>query len=279
MGETQIPDGERLIAATDLFDEAFYSHASGITGSRAELVAHYVATGEAALLSPSAEFDVPFYRDTNPDVAQSGVGPLLHYLQHGRMECRYPNGRLLRRDAKRLEASGLFDAQVNAWERGLPALRGLSDAEDYLAARNHRAPIGDMFDSEFYTRVYDDVLGAGAAMLVMPVLHYLNIGRAQNRMRNERQLSEQMEAGRPRFNERYYLGEFRSRFPDAPLPAEPLRHYILSGSRLGLDPAPDFSAEYYVRKHPDLQFAGLVPFYHFATHGHAEGRVGPISRP
>ncbi len=274
MGETQIPDGERLIAATDLFDEAFYSHASGITGSRAELVAHYVATGEAALLSPSAEFDVPFYRDTNPDVAQSGVGPLLHYLQHGRMECRYPNGRLLRRDAKRLEASGLFDAQVNAWERGLPALRGLSDAEDYLAARNHRAPIGDMFDSEFYTRVYDDVLGAGAAMLVMPVLHYLNIGRAQNRMRNERQLSEQMEAGRPRFNERYYLGEFRSRFPDAPLPAEPLRHYILSGSRLGLDPAPDFSAEYYVRKHPDLQFAGLVPFYHFATHGHAEGRVG-----
>ena len=272
--KTQIPAAERLIAAADLFDEAFYSRTAGITGSRAELVAHYLATGEAALLSPSPDFDVRFYRDANRDVAQSGVGPLLHYLEHGRMECRYPNGRLLRQDAERLEASGLFDARVYAWERGLPARPGFSDAEDYLAARDDGASIGDMFDSGFYMRAYDDVLGTGAAILAMPVLHYLDIGRAQNRMRNERHLFEQMEAERSRFNERYYLTEFRSRFPDAPLPAEPLRHYILIGSRLDLDPAPDFSAEYYLRRYSDLRVSGMTPFYHYAAHGHAEGRLG-----
>jgi len=265
---------EWLILAGDLFDEAFYSREAGISGSRAELAAHYLALGEAATLSPSPEFDVHFYRDTNPDVVQSGIGPLAHYLEHGRIERRYPNRRRLRWDAERLEASGLFDARVYAWDRGIAALPGFSDAEDYLAIRNHHAPIGEAFDNDFYVRAYDDVLGTGVANRAMPVLHYIDIGRAQHRARNGHQLFEQMEAERPCFNERYYLAEFRSRFPGSPLPAEPLQHYVLSGSRLGLDPAPDFSAEYYMRIYPDLQVSGMTPFYHFAAYGRAEGRIG-----
>ncbi len=271
---SETPDAERLVAAGELFDDEFYARGAGVAGSRAELAAHYLATGEAAMLSPSAEFDLRFYCDTNPDVVKTGASPLLHYLEYGRAEFRYPNGRRLRRDVERVEASGLFDARIYAWDRGVAALPGLSDLEDYLAARNYRAPIGEMFDSSFYMRVYDDVLGTGAANRGMPILHYIDIGRAQHRVRNGHQLFEQMEAGRPRFNERYYLAEFRSRFPGEPLPAEPLQHYILSGSRLGLDPAPDFSAEYYMRRYPDLQSSGMTPFYHFAAHGRAEGRVG-----
>ena len=268
------PDAERLAAAGELFDDGFYARWAGVAGSRAELAAHYLATGEAAMLSPSAEFDLRFYCDTNPDVVKTGASPLLHYLRHGQAEFRYPNGRRLRRDAERVEASGLFDARAYAWDRGTAALPGLSDLEDYLATRNHHAPIGEMFDSSFYMRAYDDVPGTGAANRGMPILHYINTGRAQHRVRNGDQLFAEMEAGRPRFNERYYLAEFRSRFPGEPLPAEPLQHYILIGSRLGLDPAPDFSAEYYMRMYPDLHASGMAPFYHFVANGRAEGRVG-----
>ena len=265
---------ERLIEASSLFDEAYYARHSGIAGSRAELVAHYVAEGEAAALSPSAEFDARFYRDTNPDVVRAGATMLAHYIRYGRAERRYPNWRRLRWDAERVEASGLFDARVYAWDRGVPALPGLSDAEDYLAVRNYRAQIGKTFDSEFYMRAYDDALGSGAEAYSMPILHYLAVGIIQHRVCNRQQLFQQIDAGRPRFNERYYLAQFRSRFPDEPLPDDPLEHYVLSGSRLGLDPAPDFSADYYLRLYPDMRASGMSPFFHFAAHGHAEGRIG-----
>jgi glycosyltransferase involved in cell wall biosynthesis len=225
-------------------------------------------------LSPSAEFDVHFYRDTNPDVVRAGDSPLTHYLKHGRTERRYPNWRRLRQDAERVEASGLFDARVYAWDRGVPALPGLSDVEDYLALRNHGAPIGTMFDSAFYARAYDDVLDSRPEAYSMPILHYIGVGFAQHRVCTRQQLFQQMDAERSRFNDRYYIAQFRSRFPDAPLPADPLQHYILSGSRLGLDPAPDFSADYYLRLYPDMRLCGMDPFFHFAAHGHAEGRTG-----
>jgi len=270
----ELPPFVQLVAADCLFDEAFYARAAGITGSRAELAAHYLATGEAAALSPSREFDVRFYRDANPDVVRSGSNALVHYLMHGRSERRYPNRRQLQQDAGRVAASGLFDARAYAWERGRPAPPGLSDIEDYLVTRDPRASIGELFNSDFYARAYGDVLGSGAAAYPMPILHYIEIGRAELRVCNGHQLHQQMQAGRPRFNERYYLDQFRSRFPNEPLPAEPLQHYILTGSRLGLDPAPDFSADYYLRVYPDMRVSGMAPFYHYAAYGHAEGRVG-----
>jgi len=264
----------QLIGAEALFDEAFYAAASGVGGGRGDLVTHYLTIGEPAFVSPSLEFDVRFYRDTNPDVVRSGGSALVHYLTHGRHERRYPNRRRLQRDAERVTASGLFDARVYAWDRGRPAQAGLSEAEDYLVARNHRAPIGQQFDGEFYARVYDDLSDPGFTAPVIPILHYIDIGRAQLRVCNDRQLKREIEAGRTRFNEHYYLDQFRNQFPDDPLPADPLRHYILTGNRLGLDPAPDFSGDYYLRRYPDLRVSGMTPFYHFAAHGHAEGRVG-----
>lgn len=83
-----------------------------------------------------------------------------------------------------------------------------------------------------------------------------------------------MEVERPRFNARYYLGQFHARFPGHGAPILPLQHFILVGSRIGLEPAPDFSADYYLRRYPDLQSAGMAPFYHFVAFGRAEGRLG-----
>lgn len=229
---------ERVVDADGLFDTAFYARQAGISGSRAELIGHYLTTGELALLSPSPDFDSRFYCHAYPDVVRSGVSPLLHYILHGRAERRYATQAQFRRDGSRLEVSGLFDAAVFAWNRGRPARPGLSTAEDYLVGRDHGAATGEGFDSEFYRSAYDD-----AASHAAPILHYIDIGRAELRVPNPHELQNRIDAGRNRFNQRHYLGQVRERFPGQPLPADPLRHYILTGCRLGLDPAPDFSAD------------------------------------
>jgi len=280
----EVPEGEhellaqvQLTAGDGLFDETFYARASGVAGSRSDLVTHYLTIGEAASLSPSPDFDVRFYRDTNPDVASSGSSPLLHYLKHGRSERRYPTRRRLERDAALVKASGLFDGRIYAWDRGRPAQHNLSDIEDYLVGRNHRAPIGDAFDSDFYARAYADTpegAPGGLTAYAMPILHYIDVGRAQFRVCNGPQLHQQMQTARPRFNERFYLDQFRQRFPEQPPPPDPLEHYILAGRSIELDPAPDFCADYYLRLHPDMGVSGMDPFQHFAKFGHAEGRVG-----
>ncbi len=256
----------QVLAGSPLFDPVFYARQAGIEGPPDELAQHYLALGEAALLPPSPGFDPRFYRDYYPDVAQTGMSPLLHYILHGQQESRYPNPARLRSDAQRLTASGLFDARAYAWSRGRPPLPGLSDPEDYLVGRDHQTPIGAGFDSRLYGQLYPDTL-AGYAM---PVLHYLEVGRAQHRIANQHDLNQRRQAFHGRFNVRHYLGQLP---PGAPV-GDPLEHYMLQGSLLGLDPAPDFSADYYLRRYPDMLAAGMDPFFHFAAHGLQEGRVG-----
>lgn len=51
-----------------------------------------------------------------------------------------------------------------------------------------------------------------------------------------------------------------------------LRHFILWGEQMGLQPNPDFSPETYLRLNPDVEGAGQRPFLHFLQSGLAEGR-------
>ena len=49
------------------------------------------------LLRPRVEaFDRAWYLRTYPDVATTGMGPLRHYLRHGRTDGRAPNERMWR---------------------------------------------------------------------------------------------------------------------------------------------------------------------------------------
>ncbi|MBC7800159.1 MAG: glycosyltransferase family 4 protein, partial [Gemmatimonadaceae bacterium] len=269
-----LSDAIRLIDPDPLFDHDFYARVGAVSGSRHDLIEHYLTIGEPASLSPSADFDARFYRATNRDVAAGSPALLLHYLRHGRAERRYANHRQLRQDAALIEASGLFDARAYTWGRRHVPLPGLTDIEDYLAARDPMLPIGDQFDSAFYMRAYPDARAGCDTGTALPILHYLTVGKAEMRLYNGHALQRQIEAGRTRFNENYYLGQFAQHRPGEALPADPLMHYILTGCRLGLDPAPDFSADYYTRRYTDLRGSGMDPFSHYAAHGWAEGRVG-----
>ncbi|MBL4929606.1 glycoside hydrolase family 99-like domain-containing protein [Fuscibacter oryzae] len=52
----------------------------------------------------------------------------------------------------------------------------------------------------------------------------------------------------------------------------PENHFIVHGEGMGYRPNPDFVPHDYLRLNPDVAAAGLRPFLHFVTIGHAEGR-------
>lgn len=56
--------------------------------SNVDPVLHYVVIGELLGWPPSQEFDPKFYLESNPDLADSGLSPLCHYIDNGHREGR-----------------------------------------------------------------------------------------------------------------------------------------------------------------------------------------------
>lgn len=87
-----------LIRAAGAFDVGYYSsqfQAPEKFHRRAfrRAASHYLMAGPARHRNPSRSFDGQYYLAANPDVAASGMNPLLHFLQYGVVEGRYPNPR------------------------------------------------------------------------------------------------------------------------------------------------------------------------------------------
>ncbi len=85
-GSDALPDTE-VIRRSPLFDAEWYGRQAGLS-SADDAAAHYLAQGAATGLDPSAHFSTSEYLALNPDVAQTGMNPLLHYERFGRAEGR-----------------------------------------------------------------------------------------------------------------------------------------------------------------------------------------------
>ena len=260
---TDLADDIDTVDRSALFDEQYYARASGSVGTRRELARHYLMYGESELLSPSGDFDIVFYRLTNPDVVANGMSPLLHYLRYGEAEGRYPNQKRLSFDVAKVEASGLFDHRIFSERHRAVGSSGLTDIEFYLMS-DVVLPASPLFEEDFYVGAYDDVEDYPKK----PLLHYISIGMRQARVPTLEELRLRRLAMREMFDADYYLAQL----PAGERPADPLDHYILTGSRLGIDPCPEFSNDYYFRRNPDLYGKGIDPFYHYVLHGKTEGR-------
>lgn len=70
------------------------------------------------------------------------------------------------------------------------------------------------------------------------------------------------------FDKAFYLDQFE----DDP-PAGAFEHYLETGWKHGLDPAPWFSTRSYLERYPDVRKQGLNPFRHYLSFGQAEGRL------
>ncbi len=77
-----------------IFDGEWYrSHYPDIANTGIDPLSHYLSFGLAEGRDPNRFFDSQWYRQTYPDVAAAGIPPFLHYLQFGASELRNPHPR------------------------------------------------------------------------------------------------------------------------------------------------------------------------------------------
>jgi hypothetical protein len=151
-------------------------------------------------------FDREFYLRSNPDIAQSGLDPALHYTFHGGPEGRKP--------------TPLFDSAFYLSQYPDVGAAGMNPLVHYLnyGAAEGRKP-NSLFDSAWYLSQYPDIAAAG----LNPLVHYLTHGAAEGRKPN------------PLFDSAWYLEQY----PDvAAAGLNPLEHYIYYGAAEGRCPMP-----------------------------------------
>ncbi|MET3918039.1 glycosyltransferase involved in cell wall biosynthesis/uncharacterized coiled-coil protein SlyX [Variovorax sp. OAS795] len=120
----------------------------------------------APVLPPQEEFDPAFYLESNPDVAEAGVDPYLHFVTCGAAE-----GRLGTRP-ERIEI-----APGQAPETDAPDCA--AEAEASVAPEDEPMLVADPdFDEAYYLHRYPDILGAG----IPAYQHFILHGRAEGRI-------------------------------------------------------------------------------------------------
>lgn len=88
----------------------------------------------------------------------------------------------------------------------------------------------------------------------------------------------EVEVARQNFDEAFYLAQC----PDAAKSgSSAFKHFMKTGWRQGLDPAPWFSVNAYLNAYPDIRKADINPFVHYLTQGKKEQRPlpGATDRP
>lgn len=82
----------RRVLDSGLFDRAWYARTyPDVAESGIEPVEHYLLHGASEGRDPGPGFCTSLYLERYPDVGGSGMNPLLHFIRHGRSEGRLPH--------------------------------------------------------------------------------------------------------------------------------------------------------------------------------------------
>ena len=274
-----LPDAAtvRLVAASGLFDAAWYCAAGELLAEGSDPVAHFLTAGWLAGRRPNPYFDTEWYLRENPGVARRGLNPLLHYIAAGEAEGRDP--------------CAYFDVGWYAGQHGPEPGRTL--LAHFLARRFDGAvsPLAG-FDPVHYLARYPDV----AAARVDPFEHYLLYGYREERdpsaafgtaayarahmpdglaenplLHRHRVLrSEQaMLAASGLFDVAYYCAAA----PPGLDARAALADFVAEGWQAGRRPNPYFETAWYLAQNPDVARSGINPLLHYLTAGEAEGRA------
>lgn len=200
------------------------------------MLAADLSAADTAAFRASNAFDERWYLREYPDVALTGIDPVLHFLWIGRRLGRRPNANG-ETGGQAGSAAANSETVANGPPLAEPASGGVQPVEHeegsdvglidkarkaFSAATGSRSdPTYDLvakhFDIDFYLAAYPDVAAAGV---------------------------------------------------------DPIRHYLDNGWRENRDPSISFSTRFYVENNLDVVAAGVNPFYHFIAAGQAEGRLG-----
>ena len=130
------------------------------------------------LEAASGLFDRNWYLDQNPDVAASGVDPLVHYLRQGVAEGRDPNP--------------WFDTDWYLKQHPEVARAGLNPLGHYMVTgATEGLDPSPLFDTDWYVSRNSDVAASG----VNPLLHFLQNGQAEHRLPRPAEIDVSRSAG------------------------------------------------------------------------------------
>jgi CDP-glycerol glycerophosphotransferase (TagB/SpsB family) len=209
-------DDAAAIEATGLFDRAGYlTRYPQVAASGIDPVVDYLDAGARQGRDPCELFDSAYYLESNPDVAAAGFNPLLHFSEFGWEESRHPSA---------------------------------------------------SFDVDWYRATYL----ADARQRINPLLHYLTVGRKAGfaiRPADDGGIGLVRKSGV--FDESYYL----ACYPDvAAISADPVAHYLRHGWLERRNPSAFFDTGYYLENNPDVARSGENPLLHFCRAGWKELR-------
>jgi len=203
------------------------------------LLRHPTRWRDAQIVRASGLFDAAYYTARYPDVAESGLVPLMHFVLHGAFEGRSPNP--------------LFDTAYYLRRNPDVAAAGINPLVHYRrrVAVERRNP-HPLFDVDYYLRGNPDVASTG----IDPLTHFLRCGAAEGRNPNAF------------FDCAYY----RAQHPDMEVTENPLVHFDAGGWRSSR-PSLAFDPAHYIARYDDVRRSGGNPLAHFLEWGRAEGRV------
>lgn len=249
-GNTSHAESEKLTQLerlSRLFDRLWYVETyPDVAQSALSPLEHYLQYGASEGRDPNPLFFTRWYLSENPDVASEEWNPLDHFLQHGSDEGRRPNP--------------LFDPLWYTAQHPDISEQGYNPLEHYwkLGAALQYDP-HPLFASAWYLDVNKDVAAAG----LNPLAHYLRAGAAEGRDPH------------PLFNTEFYLRERSAkaaahrqtgaetpsraerRLPYSSAPAKS-RTYAFTSICLNYIPKAVALATTLKRHHPDIHFCLLV---------------------
>ena len=112
-----------LIRSTDFFDEVWYLEKyPDVAAARFDAAQHYLQCGWLEGRDPGPDFSSNGYLNGNADVRESGMNPLLHYVQFGQHEAR------------------LLSSEHESWLKEFGALDSMDRAaiQDHIGQLQHR---------------------------------------------------------------------------------------------------------------------------------------------
>lgn len=267
---------ERINAA-NVFDEKWYLNTyPDVANSSLPALVHYLLYGWKEGRDPSPDFSTQYYLQRYADVKAIGVNPLFHYVAIGRTQNRStrPNPNEAPEIVPRISSE--LDLDYYNHQTALGIQSTLEAAEHYVKfGADQGYDPHPHFKSSEYLADNADVRSAR----INPYYHYLVAGRAEGRLPFRMDVPfedylHQRSVVAKRFDAEFYLTSYSDVRRAA---VDPLHHFLVAGWREGRDPCADFSTDFYLSAHKDIRDAGVNPFVHYLTEGYREGRDTRIS--
>jgi predicted SnoaL-like aldol condensation-catalyzing enzyme len=222
----------RFIAESELFDSAFYlQQKPELKDTGIDPLDHFLEHGIDEGTDPHPLFDTSYYLEQNPDVVRIRVNPLLHFIIHGSSEGRDPHP--------------LFDTSYYL-EHNPDVTRAGDNALVHFircGAYQGRNP-SPLFDVSHYLQQNPHVASSGKN----PLVHFIQVGACERRNPH------------PLFDTSYYLEENAD---VETLGLNPLIHFLRYGALEGRQPHPLFDVSYYRQHNPDIEGRGFNSLIHF----------------